>query len=628
MVQSRLPPRYRVIEEVGQGGMAVVYRAHDETLQREVAIKVLHSHLLAEPESKARLEREAQAVAKLHHDNILQVFDYSAGDSLAAYIVTEFIDGQTLKQFFSARANPQPEVAALIAMEIGTALAHAHSLGIIHRDIKPENVMVRRDGVLKLMDFGVAQIVNLERMTITGQLIGSPAYMAPELFEGRPLDFRTDVFSVGVMLYQIATGALPFSGRNPHELLKRIAEARFPDPRTLNRLVADRLSRVISRALAKKPDDRYPTMSAFVEDLKHYVADAGLEDVRGELARFFTDPDGYERDLRPRTVAGLVATGMREQAAGKLARALECWNRALAIEPRNADVLRALHRIEGRRRVHRTLVALGGAALLAGLIWGAFRVARDDVRAPVAPAIAGARDKGAGPARVGARTEVAGPETPAGQAALSPDRKSTAHPLVQARAAAPKPSATRSPSMRQGDSRALAMADRPTIKTFALAPNPLGSEVWLDGKMVRKAVDLGRNTLDVPMDREHVIEFRNDTCCNPYVFHVGPNAPRILGDRLIGPMARKPARLRVTLDPPPLTQPDMDYVVLPAGPGATHVPFKTGEEVSIFFDSQGEMRKKLLVTVYLEGRKVPVTREVEIAPGQDKNVPVHIPSGE
>src|SRR3954466_5058778 len=112
MVQGRLPARYRVIEEVGQGGMAVVYRAHDETLRREVAIKVLHAHLLAEPESKVRLEREAHAVAKLQHDNIMQVFDYSGGDSPEAYIVTEFIDGRTLKQFFTNRKTPQPEVAA------------------------------------------------------------------------------------------------------------------------------------------------------------------------------------------------------------------------------------------------------------------------------------------------------------------------------------------------------------------------------------------------------------------------------------------------------------------------------------------------------------------------------------
>ena len=120
----------------------------------------------------------------------------------------------------------------MIAAEIGGALAHAHSVGIIHRDVKPENVMIRKDGVLKLMDFGIAQVVDLQRMTVTGQLLGSPAYMAPELIEGKPLDFRTDVFSVGIILYQMATGTLPFAGKNPHEVLRRIGEGRFPDPRS------------------------------------------------------------------------------------------------------------------------------------------------------------------------------------------------------------------------------------------------------------------------------------------------------------------------------------------------------------------------------------------------------------
>jgi tRNA A-37 threonylcarbamoyl transferase component Bud32 len=618
MVQSRLPSRYRVIEEVGQGGMAVVYRAEDETLRREVAIKVLHPHLLAEPESKARLEREAQAVAKLQHDNILQVFDYSGEDAPASYIVTEFIDGQTLKQFFTGRKTPQPEIAALIAIELGSALAHAHAFGIIHRDVKPENVMVRRDGMLKLMDFGVAQILDLERMTVTGQLLGSPAYMAPELFEGKPLDFRTDVFSVGIMLYQMATGSLPFSGRNPHEVLKKIAEGRFPDPRTLNRLIADRLTRIISRALAKKPDDRYATIAAFVDDLRVYVGDAGLRDAREELHGFFTDPEGYERELRQRSVAALVQSGRREQAAGKLARALECWNRALTLDPRNSDVLRALHRIEGRRRIYRTAVALGGAALLAGLIWGAFKMAHTPVPAPIA-VLGGPRVE---QARAAAARPAATAPAAAGQARHT-KKDPAPQPKVAGRPAPPKPPITRpvtSEAMHQEDRSA---ATKPKVKVYNLAPTPQYVDVYLDGQKAM-TFDVGHSTLPVPLDgREHIVEFRND-CCDPYPIPVGPNRPHYAGDTLIARLKPKIARVRVTVTPIQSTPPQVEIVEQPETPTSTHLPGIVGEEYPIPFDANGSFRKELQISVYVDGRTVPARKTVEIRPGDSKKVEIQL----
>ena len=280
---------------------------HDETLKREVAIKVLHQHLAAEPESKARLEREAQAVAKLRHENILEIFDYSGLDSQSSYIVTEFIDGQTLKQFLTGRTLRHPEVAALVALEVCGALAHAHSVGVLHRDVKPENVMVRKDGLLKLMDFGIAQVLDLQRMTVTGQLLGSPAYMAPEIVEGKQLDFRTDVFSVGIMLYLLATGSLPFTGKNPHEVLRRITEGKFTDPRTVGRGVDQALSRIITQALARRPEDRYSDVGLLADELRAYLNDAGLGDMRAELRAFFADPDAYEAALPKRLAAALTA---------------------------------------------------------------------------------------------------------------------------------------------------------------------------------------------------------------------------------------------------------------------------------------------------------------------------------
>src|SRR3954447_6579702 len=252
--QGRTLSRYRLLEEVGQGGMAVVYKGLDTTLNREVAVKVLHPHLAGVAESRARLQREAHAVAKLRHENILEIFDYSGPDSPESYIVTEFIHGKTLKTFLAEHPLPFPEVAEMIASEVARALEHAHQFGVIHRDVKPENVMIRDDGLVKLTDFGIAQIVDKERMTVTGQLLGSPAYMSPEHVEGRPLDFRTDVFALGILLYQLTTGELPFKGKNPHEILKRIADCKSTDARHLNPRIGERLGKIIARMLAREPD--------------------------------------------------------------------------------------------------------------------------------------------------------------------------------------------------------------------------------------------------------------------------------------------------------------------------------------------------------------------------------------
>ena len=615
MVQAGLPSRYRVLEEVGQGGMAVVYRAEDEMLRREVAIKVLHAHLLAEPDSKARLEREAQAVAKLHHDNILQIFDYSGGNSAASYIVTEFIDGLTLKQALAARKPPLPEVAALIAIEIGLALAHAHSLGIIHRDVKPENVMVRKDGILKLMDFGVAQILDLERMTVTGQLLGSPAYMAPELFDGKPLDVRTDVFSVGIMLYQMATGALPFTGRNPHEVLKRIAEGRFADPRTLNRLVADRLSRVISKALAKKPDDRYPTVAALVADLRAYVADAGLENAREEVRLFFTDPEGYDKALPGRIVAGLVATGQREQAARKLARALECWNRALALDPRNEVVLRSLNRIEGRRRMYRTAVVLGGTALLGGLIWASFKLAREDVPPQVSRVI----DVG-GQAQA---RKVAKATAPATKPAVATAQPATGDGNGHGNGRASKNVlGARRP---QGGRRALAAATGP--RTFRIAPKPKRVAVFLDDQPVIDGVDIGKDTITVSWDRLHKVRFVNESCCEPLEFEFGPGKSHPAVDldqgRITATLDVRPTSVTVNLKPP---RPDADILITELTDRAKpwRNTAKHGARVPVPFEATGDLTKTVEVTVFAAGSDQLLAKktDVVVSAGRNNNIDV------
>ena len=626
MVPNPLPSRYRIIEEVGQGGMAVVYRAQDEVLRREVAVKVLHPHLLAEAESRARLQREAQAVAKLNHDGILQVFDYSGDDAESSFIVTEFIDGQTLKQFLVSRKIAVPELGALIIIEVGTALDHAHSVGIIHRDVKPENVMVRKDGAVKLMDFGVAQVIDLERMTVTGQILGSPAYMAPEVLDGKTLDFRSDVFSLGVMLYQMTTGVLPFAGKNPHEVLKRIAEGRFADPRTVCSRVSDQLARVITRSLARNPADRYPRLGPMLDDLRAYVADAGMSNVREELREYLTSPDEYEKGLEHRLAAALVASGQREQAARKSARALELWNRALALEPENQTVLAELRRLEKGERLRRWAIFGVVLGVLVALGAGTFSIWRRAVQSTM---------HSNGP------QVVANVQPARTHQHVVPGEPKIAHPPVGRPPAAPKPPAptTQAANHVQREAKRAIVAERtesreevehPAVTkaaevsqqvTLTLGPRPTKVEVWMDGQ---KRFDFGpaQNRISVPWDGPHTLEFRNDSCCNRKEVTVGPQAYRPQGDHLYVNLDPKPARLAVELQP---ARNDVNILLREVGDGRQN-PWRTsarpGEKVPVPFDVGDEMRKSLEIVVFLENKTL--TERINITAGESRQITMRL----
>ena len=294
--------KYELLERVGQGGMAVVYRGLDRSLKRVVAIKILHKHLVRLPGGARPVRARGpggREAAPREHPRDLRLLRARPGSE--SYIVTEFIDGQTLKQFITDRPIAFPEIGAMIVLQVGRALAHAHAAGILHRDVKPENIMIRSDGVVKLMDFGISHMVDLERLTVTGQLLGSPAYMAPEHVEGRPLDFRTDVFAVGIVLYQLAVGKLPFEGKNPHEVLKRIAECKFVDPRQANPRIGNRLGRIILRAMAAQPDDRYPgDRRDGASRSRRTSTRAGIatDKIAGELARYFAAPGAVRAGAR------------------------------------------------------------------------------------------------------------------------------------------------------------------------------------------------------------------------------------------------------------------------------------------------------------------------------------------
>jgi len=363
--------KYEILEEIGHGGMATVYRARDSRLDRQVALKVMHPHLRGAHEARVRFAREAKSVARLHHDNILEIYDNSDPDSEEAYIVTELLTGPTLKQFADDHRDMPAEIAACFGVLIARALDCAHSAGIVHRDVKPENVILHDDRTVKLTDFGIAQMIDSHSFTATGQILGSPGHMAPEQIETGNSDQRTDIFALGTVLYFLATGCLPFEGRNPHQMLKRIVDGNYAHPLRVRPTLGGRFSNIIERALEKKPDDRYQSARGMEEALTAFVAEVGIDDPADYLGAYLKDTEGTTLALRKATLAALIVRGRDAATRGDVPVALDCYNRVLALDDGNEEVLALIERIGYRDRnktvmfIAASLVAVGAAIAVA-----------------------------------------------------------------------------------------------------------------------------------------------------------------------------------------------------------------------------------------------------------------------
>ncbi|HEX6241952.1 MAG TPA: serine/threonine-protein kinase, partial [Polyangiales bacterium] len=300
--------RYEISNEIGHGGMATVYRALDKRLERWVAVKVMHPHLRGTDEARARFAREARAVARLRHPGILEIYDYSGSESEEAYIATELLTGPTLKAFVDGVPEVPAEIAACIGVELARALAAAHAQGIVHRDVKPENVLLHQDSELKLTDFGIADMVDpsVSHFTATGQILGSPSHMAPEQVEGGETDARSDVFAVGTILYWLASGKLPFSGKNPHQVLKRVVDCAPVDPLILRPSMGAPLRDIIMRCLRKEPSERFQSADELAGTLSALLADLGVESAKVELSRYLSDPQAEATRLRGQVLERLL----------------------------------------------------------------------------------------------------------------------------------------------------------------------------------------------------------------------------------------------------------------------------------------------------------------------------------
>jgi serine/threonine-protein kinase len=394
--------KYDVLEELGHGGMATVYRAHDKRLGRDVAVKVIHPHLRDSREVARRFSIEAQAVAKLHHPNIVEVYDVSAEGDDEQFLVVELLRGRTLRKILQVHGALPAEVAAAIGVDLLSALAHAHSQGVVHRDIKPENVIIEHraplgplsslepgsaraspseqpgDRVLvKLTDFGIAKLLDAQGMTSTGQVLGSPAHMAPEQIEGQDVDARADVFGLGVLLYECMVGHLPFEGNNPAQVLRRVLDGIYPSAERERPTVGKSWSRILDKALGRTPADRYADANAMRQVLLGELKRLDVLTPRAELEAFCDDPvtfaDRHDKALIPL----LCAHALEARKRGDAMAAAADYNRALAYAPHDPALLRivsSLHGADARRRFFRRIVPPAvGTVLLGALAFGVTR---------------------------------------------------------------------------------------------------------------------------------------------------------------------------------------------------------------------------------------------------------------
>jgi serine/threonine-protein kinase len=258
--------RYQIIELVGRGGMGVLYRARDPVLERDVALKMMHVDFTLDATARERFQREAKAVARLQHRNVVTIHELGEVDG-TPYIVMEFLSGRDLDALLKGEVELSITQKIDIAAQLCEGLAYAHEQGIIHRDIKPGNVRILEDGTVKILDFGIAKFA-MSSVTQSGTVMGTPSYMAPEQIMGQPLDGRADLFAVGVLLYELFTGAKPFSGDSPTAVVYQIMHVEPSPVRDVAPDLPDAIQEIIARALQKDPNDRYTRAAEMAADLQ------------------------------------------------------------------------------------------------------------------------------------------------------------------------------------------------------------------------------------------------------------------------------------------------------------------------------------------------------------------------
>jgi len=340
--------RYEILDKLGEGAMGVVYRARDSAIGRIVALKMLSAEVGAEEELHQRFQREAEAIGRLNHPNVVTVYDLGHADG-QLYMAMELLEGDDLRSLIETRAEIPLADRVRILMQICEGLGYAHARGVVHRDVKPANIHVSAGGKVKILDFGLARVAARETITRRGVILGTPDYMAPEQATGKGVDRRSDIFSAGAVFYEFLTLEKPFKGKTLHAVLYQIIQEE-PDPLlTLNPELPTRLAAIVHRMLVKDPEKRYASMDEVGRDL-HDIHFAMRRTRSRSVLPQPPVPGGEEVRARVREHVG---RGRAHFDAGRLAQAVEAMTEALVLDPPCEDAAEVIWRTLKKRQAGR-----------------------------------------------------------------------------------------------------------------------------------------------------------------------------------------------------------------------------------------------------------------------------------
>lgn len=340
---------YKVVELIGSGGMANIYKAIQLSLDRPIALKVMHQHLTREEGFVMRFEKEAKLAAQLQHENIVAIIDYGS-DKGVYFIAMEHVDGKNLKEILSQQSRLPLEICLLISQQIAEGLKYAHAHNLIHRDIKPSNIILSHDGRVMLTDFGIAKGCDDLTITSTGQMIGSPAYMSPEQAAGRPIDHRSDIFSLGIIMYEIISGQKPFNGGTYQEMVQSIMSKQPESLQGMRVDVNPEIEAQVMKALVKDVDSRYQSVEEFADRIYSELQRYKIPPVKKLISSFLSNPIKITNKLRTDKISNHMESALYyvTMGEGRLKEAEKEFQEVLRFDKNNKSAKEYLKKLRAQ----------------------------------------------------------------------------------------------------------------------------------------------------------------------------------------------------------------------------------------------------------------------------------------